>query len=168
MTDVLAAIRWWAALTLLGLAALPLVYTLLRRLPDRGYAFARPAGLLLVAYVFWLTGSLGFAGNDGGGLILALGIVAALSWLAYRQRPDTDPALSGWLRENMTTAVVTELVFLAIFALWVWVRAQNPAISATEKPMEFAFLNGVGRSPAFPPSTPGCRASPSATTTSAT
>ncbi len=154
MTDVLAAIRWWAALTILGLAALPLVYTLLRRLPDRGYAFARPAGLLLVAYVFWLTGSLGFAGNDGGGIVLAIGIVAALSWLAYRRRPDTDPSLREWLRENMTTAVVTELVFLAIFALWVWVRAQNPSISATEKPMEFAFLNGVGRSPTFPPLDP--------------
>ena len=154
MTDVLAAVRWWAALTLLGLAALPLVYTLLRRLPDRGYAFARPAGLLLAAYVFWLAGSLGFAGNDGGGIVLAIGIVAALSWLAYRRRPDTDPSLREWLRENMTAAVAAELLFLAIFALWVWVRAQNPSISATEKPMEFAFLNGVGRSPAFPPLDP--------------
>ncbi|MBP6786517.1 MAG: hypothetical protein KA170_02930 [Candidatus Promineofilum sp.] len=154
MIDVLAAVRWWAALTILGLAALPLVYTLLRRLPDRGYAFARPVGLLLVAYVFWLTGSLGFAGNDGGGIVLALGIVAVLSALAYRRRPDTDPSIREWLAENVTTAVVTELVFLAIFALWVWVRAQNPSISATEKPMEFAFLNGVGRSPAFPPLDP--------------
>ena len=64
-TDLLAAIRWWAALTILGLAALPLMYTLLRRLPDRGYAFLRPAGLLLAGWVYWLAGTLGFAGNDG-------------------------------------------------------------------------------------------------------
>ncbi len=154
MTDILAAIRWWAALTLLGLAALPLVYTLLRRLPDRGYAFVRPAGLLLVAWVYWLAGTLGFAGNDGGGVILALLVVGALSWLAWRRRPPGDPSPVEWLRENRAAVITTELVFLAVFALWVWVRAQNPAISATEKPMELAFLNGVGRSPAFPPLDP--------------
>ncbi len=154
MSDVLAAVRWWAALTLLGLAALPLLYTLLRRLPDRGLAFMRPAGLLLVGYVFWLSGSLGLAGNDGGGILLAVLVVAALSAVAYRRRPPGDPGLANWLRANLTTVVVTELVFLLIFALWVFVRAQNPAISATEKPMEFAFLNGVGRSPTFPPLDP--------------
>jgi YYY domain-containing protein len=36
----------------------------------------------------------------------------------------------------------------------VWVRAQNPSIAATEKPMEFAFLNSIGNSPAFPPLDP--------------
>ena len=154
MTDILSAIRWWAALTALGLAALPLVYTLLRRLPDRGFAFARPAGLLLVTYVFWLAGTLGFSANDGGGIALALLVVGGLSWLAYRRRPDSDPPLGEWLRANLTSVVVTELVFVGIFALWAWVRAQNPAISATEKPMEFAFLTGVGQSPTFPPLDP--------------
>ena len=153
-TDILSALRWWAALTILGLAALPLMYTLLRRLPDRGYAFLRPAGLLLVGYVYWLAGTLGFAGNDGGGVLLALLVVAGLSWLTYRRRPSTDPPLSEWLRENRTTVIATELVFAAVFALWVWVRMQNPAISATEKPMEFAFLNGVGQSATFPPLDP--------------
>ena len=50
--------------------------------------------------------------------------------------------------------LVTELVFAALFVLWVWVRSQNPAIAATEKPMEFAFLNAIGRSPSFPPLDP--------------
>lgn len=154
LTDILAAVRWWAALAALGLAAWPLVYTLMRRLPDRGYAFARPAGLLLVGYLFWMAGSLGFAGNDGGGIVLALLAAAGLSWLAYRRRPESDPPLRDWLRQNGRTVLITELVFLAVFALWVWVRAQNPAISATEKPMEFAFLNGVGRSASFPPLDP--------------
>ena len=153
MTDLLSALRWWAALTMLGLVALPLVYTLLRPLPDRGYAFVKMAGLLLVSAIFWLAGSLGFAGNDGGGIALALAVVGALSLLAYRRSPG-DVALGDWLRENWRTVLAAELVFAAVFALWVWVRTQNPAIANTEKPMEFAFLNGVTLSPSFPPLDP--------------
>ena len=154
MTDFLSALRWWAALTLLGLAALPLVYILLRPLPDRGYAFIKMAGLLLISTVFWLAASLGFAGNDGGGIALALVVVGTLSLLAYRRRPAGDVALGDWLRQNWRTVLAAELVFAGIFALWVWVRAQNPAIANTEKPMEFAFLNGVMLSPSFPPLDP--------------
>ncbi|MGH2538785.1 MAG: DUF2298 domain-containing protein, partial [Candidatus Promineifilaceae bacterium] len=47
-----------------------------------------------------------------------------------------------------------EALFLLSFALWVWIKAQNPAITATEKPMEFAFLNSAGRSPSYPPNDP--------------
>ena len=104
MTDLLSAIRWWAALTLLGLVALPLVYTLLRPLPDRGYAFVKTAGLLLVSFVFWLAGSLGLAGNDGGGIVLALVVVGAASLLAYRRRAPDDVALGDWLRANCRRA----------------------------------------------------------------
>ena len=154
MADLLSALRWWAALTMLGLVALPLVYTLLRPLPDRGYAFVKMAGLLLVSTVFWLAGSLGFAGNDGGGIALALVVVGGLSLLAYRRRAPGDVALGDWLRHNWRTVLAAELVFVAVFALWVWVRAQNPAIANTEKPMEFAFLNGVTLSPSFPPIDP--------------
>src|SRR5690349_7224699 len=46
-------IVWWLVLELLGLAALPLGWVVMRRLPDRGYAFAKSlpgaGGLLYVA-----------------------------------------------------------------------------------------------------------------------
>ena len=154
LTDILSAVRWWAVLTLLGLVAWPLIFTLLRPLADRGYAFVKMAGLLLVSYVFWLTGSLGLADNNGGGILLALAVVGGASWLAYRRRPAGDTGLREWLRANRSAVVAAELVFLLVFALWVWVRAQNPAIANTEKPMEFAFLNGVTLSPTFPPLDP--------------
>lgn len=153
LSDILSALRWWAVLTVFGLAVLPLSYALLWRLPDRGYAFTRMLGLLLVSFVFWLAGSLGFAANHAGGILLALAVVAAVSWLAYRRNP-TDRPLSGWLSGNRRTILAAELVFGLVFAGWVWVRAQNPAIAATEKPMEFAFLNAIGRSPTFPPLDP--------------
>ena len=67
---------------------------------------------------------------------------------------SSNLSILEWAKQNQTQILLTELVFAALFFLWVWVRAQNPAISATEKPMEFAFLNAVGRSPTFPPLDP--------------
>lgn len=154
LSDVFAALRWWAVLALFGAAALPLSYVLLRRLPDRGYAFARMLGLMLVSYVFWLAGSLGFSANQTGGIWLALALVAGVSLWVYRRFRGADEPLSTWLRGHLGAVLASELLFALVFALWVWVRSQNPAISATEKPMEFAFLNGVGRSPVFPPLDP--------------
>ena len=42
-----AVLVWWLVVQLIGLLALPLTYRLFKGLPDRGFAFARPLGLLL-------------------------------------------------------------------------------------------------------------------------
>lgn len=149
--DIFAALRWWSVLLLLGTAVTPLTFLLFKRLPDRGYAFTKMLGLLLVSTVFWLLGSLGFLQNNLGGILAAVAIAAGLSLWAYRR---IGAELRAWIWGQWTHILFTELIFLTLFALWVWVRAQNPAIAATEKPMEFAFLNAVGRSPTFPPVDP--------------
>ena len=38
----------------------------------------------------------------------------------------------------------------AALAGWAIFRAHNPDVNSTEKPMEFAFLNAIRRSPSFP------------------
>ncbi|MCP4419042.1 MAG: hypothetical protein GY805_20695, partial [Chloroflexi bacterium] len=149
--DIFAALRWWGVLLLLGTAVTPLTFYLFKKLPDRGYAFVKTLGLLLVSYIFWLLGSLGFLQNNLGGILAALAIVGGLSLWAYRH---IGAELRAWIWGQWTHILLTELIFAALFGLWVWVRAQNPAIAATEKPMEFAFLNAVGRSATFPPVDP--------------
>lgn len=151
LSDILAALRWWLVLLGLGTAVFPIAFVLLRPLPDRGYAFGKMIGLLLVSYLFWLLASLGFLQNNTGGILFALALVLAFSGWLLRRR---GAAMRDWLRANWRTVLLTELLFLLIFGLWVWVRAQNPAISATEKPMEFAFLNAAVRSPTYPPLDP--------------
>ncbi|MBK8900963.1 MAG: hypothetical protein IPM53_07265 [Anaerolineaceae bacterium] len=149
--DIFAAIRWWGVLLLLGTAVTPLAFTLFKRLPDRGYAFVKMLSLLLVSYLFWLLGSLGFLQNNLGGILLAAAVVLGLSYWAYRR---DGAELRAWVWGQWSHILFTELIFAAMFGLWVWVRAQNPAITGTEKPMEFAFLNAVGRSATFPPVDP--------------
>jgi uncharacterized membrane protein len=50
--------------------------------------------------------------------------------------------------------LTTELLFLLVLAAWALFRAYSGDIAGTEKPMEFAFINGVLRSRFFPPPDP--------------
>ena len=45
-------LSWWLLASLAGAAALPLTFSLLRNLPDRGYTLARALGLLLTGFIF--------------------------------------------------------------------------------------------------------------------
>lgn len=149
--DIINASRWWLILMILGGVATPLTHYLFRQLPDRGYAFTKMLGLLLVSYVFWLLGSLGFLTNELGSILFSLIIILLVSGWAYSRNQGE---LREWLFQNWRYLLIVEVVFFVVFFFWVWVRAQNPAIAATEKPMEFAFLNALGRTPTFPPHDP--------------
>src|SRR6185436_4390464 len=59
--------------------------------------------------------------------------------------------LRDWLRSQLPTIILIEVVFLVAFAALAWFRAYNADVVATEKPMEFMFINSIMRSPAFPP-----------------
>jgi uncharacterized membrane protein len=151
MSDLIAVAIWWLISGLLGLLALPTAWRLFRKLPDRGYAFARPIGLLIAAYVYWLGTSLGFLRNGSGSAIAGVVILGAIGFWAGRGRWRE---FADWFKGFRRTALVMELVFLLAFAAWAFVRANNPEIEFTEKPMELAFLNSILRSPSFPPNDP--------------
>ena len=142
---------WWAAAELLAFAAVPLAFRLLRCLPDRGYAAAKPLGLLLAAFVFWFGGALGLIGNDHGSVLLITLLLLLLGLLVAAL--EREP-LSAFLEANRRYLLIVEAIFLAVFAFFALLRAYAPDIAATEKQFELAYLNGVSRSPFFPPLDP--------------
>jgi YYY domain-containing protein len=165
-------LAWYLLTTLLGLAAFPLTCRLFPALADRGYSLARAVGLLIWAYAFWILASLGVAQNDIGGILMSLLALAGLSAWALLDRgpstvdneettahhtPSTVPGLRStveWFKTNWRTVLTVEILFLAAFGFIAFVRANNPEIVATEKPMELAFINAILRSPTFPPNDP--------------
>ncbi|RPH61852.1 MAG: hypothetical protein EHM81_03405, partial [Chloroflexi bacterium] len=159
-------IFWYLTLTLLGLLTFPLAWRLFPALADRGYALSRALGLLLWGFIFWLAVSLGIAQNDTGGLLLSLAALLALSvwalWRAGRGQwtMDDKPVVNGlrstveWAKSNLRHVLTVEALFLVAFAVWAFVRANNPETVGTEKPMEIAFINAILRSPTFPPHDP--------------
>ncbi|MEE9217375.1 MAG: DUF2298 domain-containing protein [Anaerolineales bacterium] len=144
-------VAWWLVASLLGLLAFPLTYRIFHRLPDRGWAFARPLGLLGVSYVLWLGASVDLIPNNLGGAVGALLVLGGLSfWAARGKRKE----ISTWIKSNRRTLISIEVLFGVSFLVWAFVRANNPEIQFTEKPMELAFLNGILRSESFPPLDP--------------
>lgn len=149
---MLSFLSWYLLISLVGVLALPLAYRMLSSLPDRGYALARPLGLLIWGFAFWLLASLHILQNDAGGVLLALFILAGLS--AWSLGGGRWRQMMAWLKSNRRLLISGEVVFFVLFAAWAFVRACNPEILGTEKPMEMAFINAILHSPAFPPHDP--------------
>ncbi|MFW6135864.1 MAG: DUF2298 domain-containing protein, partial [Chloroflexota bacterium] len=149
---------WWLLMHILGLAALPLAYRLFRELPGRGYAFARPLGLLLTSYAVWIGASLGVLKNTAGGIVVAIVVTAGISlWFHSRGSSEDDQPLPEFLRERWRLILTVEVLFAIAFAAWSLLRAYAPdkiMTSGGEKFMEIAFLNATLESAEFPPHDP--------------
>lgn len=155
---MLSVISWWLAIQFCTLIALPLTWRTFARLPGRAYPLAKVLGLLLVSYTLWLGASLRLLPNTAGGILVSAACVAAVSWWLGRagwRRDGAGPRpIVLWLTGNRGLLLATEVLFLLVLAGWSLFRAYNPEISGTEKPMEFAFINGILGSRFFPPQDP--------------
>ena len=136
---------------MLGLAALPICYVFFRGLPDRGLGFSKIAGLLILGYVTWLVEILQFADFSRATIVVFLVLLGGGSaWLAQKDWPE----LRTFVITKWRLIAGYELVFLAGFLFLAWFRGFNPDIAGTEKPMDFALINGILRSGQFPPKDP--------------
>ncbi|NLP08974.1 hypothetical protein GX408_01120, partial [bacterium] len=150
---------WWVIIQLFGLAALPITLRACAWLPDRGYAFSKTVGLLLVSYLLWTGASTGLLVNDSGGILFALLLVGLISGfiLLKQDRVDARTQWGAFWQHNRGQILTVEILFLLAFAGWTLVRAFSPdkiLPAGGEKYMEIAFLNGVLNSPHFPPLDP--------------
>jgi YYY domain-containing protein len=142
---------WWLGIEAVGLAAFPLTFVFLGRLPDRGFAFSKVMGLLLLAYGLWMGSILGLFPNSRSSVILLLLLLAGLSGvLAVRRRRE----LARFVRSGWGYIVLVEAIFFAVLASAVFIRSFAPEIVWGEKPFELAFLNSINRSESFPPRDP--------------
>ncbi len=149
------ALWWYLALQLLALPMMPVAWRLFGSLPDRGYAVAKTLGLLTVAWLVWLVASLNLL--TFGRQVIGVAWLLSLSLAALVLRGQTD-AFREHLRGRWRQLLDIELGFALVFLTVVWIRAQNPDLwhpsRGGEKPMDFAILNAILRSPSFPPYDP--------------
>ncbi|NLE43098.1 MAG: hypothetical protein GX620_00125 [Chloroflexi bacterium] len=154
MSELEMAFRWYISLQAIGLAGLPLCRVLFRFLPDRGYAASKALGLLMVGWVFWLGGVLGWVQPSPGGVVVGIVAILAAGSVAHlkgTRTPDTRGRL-----HDLRDVIAIEMVFAFMFVAACLVRSWMPRIETAggEKWMEIAFLNSVLRSESFPPPDP--------------
>jgi YYY domain-containing protein len=145
---------WYLVISLLGWVCYPLVRLAFPGLKDHGYPLSRMAGLLLLALIVWLAGSLGIAYTRTTIAIALAGITTAgILFAALQSRELLADIKSHWryYLSVEVTALVLFLVFLAV-------RMGNPDLwhpsKGGEKPMDFSYFNAVLKSTSFPPYDP--------------
>ena len=147
---MLDALSFWLLVEAIGLIGLPFAAGLFSRLPGGGWAFARPLGLLLVAYPLWLLVSLNAISYTRVGAVVATAVASAaalvLAPFTLRRARQNQPARRLWL--------VGELLFATGFGIWALIRSFAPEIVQTEKPMDMAIVNSINAGESFPPHDP--------------
>ena len=179
---VLGLLLWYFFIFILGLFTYPIVRRTFPGLADKGYPLARALGLLLLAYISWLLGSVGVTYSRLTIGLVFLGIVFVGSFLFYNEfarqphrrsnLPANDETASAqgraprrfmeYLKEewnsNRRYYLIIEGLILAFFLIDLAIRIANPDLwhpsKGGERPMDLSYLIAVMKSTSFPPYDP--------------
>lgn len=152
--DSLIALAVWIILLLvLWMAGRPLARMLFPSFPDGGAGFARLCVVLAAGWLVWFAASnevIQFRAVWAGYAVLFVGVTGALAAARLeRRRP---------FAESTRAVVGAELAFWLVFAVFLLFRFIDPdswhPLWGGEKPMEFAHVNALLRTPWFPPFDP--------------
>ncbi len=139
----------WGLVEILSLICLPLTFSVFRNLPDRGWAFSKALGLVLLAFCVWLplvcVPVLPFNQLFIVSVTLLLLAGCSLKFMSVRH------AFRKMVRQNVFYILVVESLFLGMVFLLGWVRSFGPDIRSYEMFMDEGFLAAIMRSPHLPP-----------------
>lgn len=131
--------------------AFPVVFSLLKKLPDAGFGISIPVGILLMAWPVWFLSSLKFVGLTLAAAISGIAVLFLLGIIfAYQQRCE----LKSWLINNRKTWISETILFVSAFFFWGLIRGFQPDIQGLEKFMDIGFTNSITRSDFMPPPDP--------------
>ncbi|MCP4403648.1 MAG: hypothetical protein GY801_40880 [bacterium] len=147
-SDFSLIVSWYGLFFALGWLSFPLVYSLFKHFPDRGFALSKISGLFLTSYCVWLLGSIGVAEYRRSTIFAVLVVYAVLNlFLFLRQIREILSCISS----NFKLLLAEEFIFLIFFLIFTLIRMYNPDISGAEKEADFTILNAILHSDSFPP-----------------
>lgn len=153
MGSIEAAVRWFLALELLSVAIFCLLHAAFRWTLDAGYGLAKILAWLAPGSAVWMCVASGWLPSNAVSARSVAGFVIAVgAWYGWRHRAALGAALrTSALRRQI---VAVEVVWLGVVGGFLAVKALSPAIYWGEKPMDFAILNAILRTPSLPPADP--------------
>lgn len=94
------ALNWYAIILLLGVLTLPVSFLAFRHLPDRGYSFSKPLGLLLVSLLAWWLANLKLLDFTALTGWISVGILALFSGGLLLLVPGLRKTLTEWFHQR--------------------------------------------------------------------
>ena len=154
---MLEALNWYALILLLGVITLPVSFLAFRHLPDRGFSFSKPLGLLLVSLLAWWLANLKWFDFTALTGWLSVGLLALFSGGLLAVISGLRRDFKEWFRQraNLKTVLASELLFLAGYAAVLNLRSFIlDTNSWTERFFNFAFINSIATTTTLPPPDP--------------
>lgn len=147
-SDLLIILFSWLLLSLFGLASLPLtMLTIGRVLPDKGWAFTRIIGWLMVGVPVWFLAHVGLPINTTPGIwLVLLGWLGLSAWIFYKY---TD-SLIDQIKAIRKFIYIEEALFLFGLVFLSLVRGFAPDINGLEKFMDAGLMVTYLNSPTLP------------------
>jgi len=154
--DLQIFLTWYINFFIFGIIGLPFAEYFFKKWPDKGYAFSKIIGLIIIALPLWFLASIKLVQfNNTSVFVITVVFFALVVFLKIKHHKGNS--LSKLSIKNLTKykyAILEEFIFLILFIFWVQVRSRNPQIEGTEKFMDLAFMNSIDRSEYFPPLDP--------------
>jgi uncharacterized membrane protein len=147
-TDIIYIIKWFLTFFAIGLAFLPLTFTIFKDFKDKGYIFSKIIGIAFLSYFVFIVGSLRFL-KFSNSTIIALFIILYLA--NYLPLIYKNKHLLPVIKTHLKIFIIEEFIFLIALFFWSFIRGNFPDIHGLEKFMDFGFLNSILRTDYFPP-----------------
>jgi YYY domain-containing protein len=156
--DYTSFLNWWVTVAILGIFFMPITALLFAGFNDKGYLFSKVIGIAGGGYIMWLFASLHIFKFTATACIICAGIgllinIAVLAVIKRKRRKENKPFFE-WtkLHNQVLNRILTEeVLFLAVFLLFTYIRGFKPEAFGTEKFMDYGFMTSMMRSDYMPP-----------------
>jgi uncharacterized membrane protein len=146
--DIFFILKWFLAFFVIGVAFLPLTFTLFKDFKDKGYIFSKIIGMACLSYFVFIIGSIRLLKFSEITVIFSLFILFMVNYLIFVYKNEH---LLPMIKKHIRIFLVEELIFLLTLSFWSFIRGNMPDIHGLEKFMDFGFLNSILRADYFPP-----------------
>jgi YYY domain-containing protein len=139
---ILEILIWLFLLESISFVSLPFTYFLFNKLKDKGYAFSKVIGILILCFVSWY---LSFLIKYEISIILSLTLLITLNLFLIKKIK---------LGFDKKIVKINEAVFVISFVAFSVIRSFTPAVEGLEKLFDISIINGIMQSEKMPPNDP--------------
>ncbi|MCX7955947.1 MAG: DUF2298 domain-containing protein [Patescibacteria group bacterium] len=140
------SLQWYFYVLIIGLIFFPLTSIIFKNFFfDLGYPFSKTLAIIFISYLSYILGIgkiLSFT-RENILFIVSLFLIINLIFLKLKK---IKISYFNWI-----IIFFEEILFLASFLFWAFIRSQEPSIQSLEKFMDFGFINSILRAQYFPP-----------------